>query len=106
MSEQSPEPTRFQYEELPTLPETFADSIGQWYFEGNTLRVEFLVSRLDQGKPSQQPTVRRFPACRLVLTMTGAIELLNRCQQLAAALEKTGLIKHNPPHQAAASNVS
>ena len=83
----------FRYVDVPELAETFADSIGPWYFDGSTLRVEFLVSRLDQAKASDTPTGRKLPVCRLVLTTNAAVELLNFSQQLAAALKKAGLVK-------------
>ena len=102
MADETPKTPTYRYEDLPSLPETFADSIGRWYFDGNTLRIEFLVSRLDEGKPLESPSGRKLPACRLVLTSAAAIELLNRSQQLAAALEKSGLIKIQPGAQPAA----
>jgi hypothetical protein len=103
MTDEKPRQPKFRYEDTPGLSETFADSIGQWLFDGNTLRIEFLVSRLDETKPDVQPTGRRLPVCRLVLSTNGAIELLNRSQQLTAALEKAGLVKKKSEEQQAAA---
>ena len=86
--------SKFRYEDIPTLAETFADSIGNWMFDGHTLRIEFTVSRFDEGKESAQGTGRRFPVCRLVLSTPAAVDLINRCRQTAAALEKVGLTKN------------
>jgi hypothetical protein len=85
---------KLQYQDIPELKETFADSIGKWSFDGNTLRVEFTVARIDRADDgSDRPIGRSVPACRLVLTANGAIELLNRCRQLTLALENAGLVK-------------
>lgn len=83
----------FRYEDNPSVTETFADSIGEWFFDGSTLRIEFTVSRVDPHKGSGELTGRRYPTCRLVLTSSAAIELLNRCRQFTSALEKEGLVK-------------
>ena len=93
MEEQKTDRPKFRYQDVPELPETFADSVGRWYFDGTTLRIEFLVSRMDQEKSSEGRTGRKLPVCRLVLTPTGAIELLYQAQRMAAALEKAGVVK-------------
>ena len=59
-----------------------------------TLRIEFHVSRLDEpsGKSAAR-TGRRRPVCRLVLTAPAAVDMINRCRQLSAALEKAGFLQ-------------
>jgi hypothetical protein len=84
---------KFRYEDLPDLRETFADSIGSWSFDGSTLRIEFLVSRLDSAKPGESPSGRSVPACRLVLTTGAAVELIRAAGQLTAALTQAGILK-------------
>jgi hypothetical protein len=79
---------QLRYQDIPNLAETFADSIGQWVFDGQMLRIEFTVTRLDPGGPSEARTGRRLPAARMVLTPGCAVELIRQCQQLLAALEK------------------
>ncbi|MBV8753736.1 MAG: hypothetical protein JO328_12830 [Hyphomicrobiales bacterium] len=79
---------KLRYQDIPDLSETFADSIGQWIFDGQNLRIEFTVTRLDPGGARDQPTGRRLPAARMVLTPLCAVELIRQCQQLMAALEK------------------
>jgi len=69
---------KFHYQDMPGLIETFADSIGSWSFDGSTLRMEFLVSRLDALKPGDPATGRAVPVCRLVLTAAAAVELIRR----------------------------
>jgi hypothetical protein len=73
----------FQYIDRPDVLETFADSIEGTFFDGQTLRIEFCVNRLDPLKPNTPPTGRRYPACRLVLTPAAAVELMNRMQQIS-----------------------
>jgi hypothetical protein len=44
-------------------------------------------------KPNAPITGRRYPACRLVLPPVAAVDLINRMQQIAAALTQAGLVK-------------
>ena len=87
---------KLQYQDIPELKDAFADSIGKWSFDGNTLRIEFTVARMDRpDNGTGRPVRRSFPACRLVLTANGAVEPLNRCQLLTLALERRGIVKQN-----------
>ena len=63
------------------------------WFDGQTLRLELGVTRLDEIKPNAPITGRRYPACRLALSANAAVELINRMQQIAALLTQAGLIK-------------
>jgi len=74
----------------PEVSETFADSIRSLSFDGQTMRIDFCTTRLDQPKP---PTARQYPICRLVLTPAAAIDLFNKLQQIVNALEKSGTLK-------------
>jgi hypothetical protein len=60
------------------------------------MRIEFAVSRMDQEKPQEDRGGYRLPVCRLVLTPTAAMELLNQAQRMIAALEKVGVAKKAP----------
>jgi hypothetical protein len=59
----------------------------------NTLRIEFGVTRFDDVKPNAPISGRRYPACRLVLPPVAAVDLINRMQQIAAALTQAGVVK-------------
>src|SRR4051794_13342241 len=72
--------------EGPDCQEIFADSVMGLYFDGQTLRLELGVTRFDEVKQNAPLTARRYPACRLVLSPSGAQELINRTQQIASAL--------------------
>jgi hypothetical protein len=88
-----PQRPKFRYQDMPELRETFADSIGGWTFDGSTLRLEFLVSRLDSVKQGETPSGRTIPACRLVLTTAAAVELIRTASQVTAALTQAGVLR-------------
>ena len=85
-----------RYVDRPECTETFADSINNVYFDGQSLRIEFGITRLDDIKPNTPVTGRRYPAQRMVLTPTAAVELINRMQQVGAALTQAGVLKSTP----------
>jgi hypothetical protein len=86
-----------RYVDRADCTETFADSINGVYFDGQSLRIEFGVTRLDEVKPNTPVTGRRYPAQRMVLTPTAAVELINRMQQVGAALQQAGVLKPAAP---------
>ena len=86
-----------RYVDQPECRETFADSIVGVFFDGQTMRIEFGITRMDDVKQGAPLTGRRYPACRLVLPANAAVELINRMQQAGAALQQAGLVKQNPP---------
>jgi hypothetical protein len=91
-----------RYVDMPECRETFADSITATYFDGQSLRIEFGITRLDEVKPNSPVTGRRYPAQRVVLTPSAAVELINRMQQVAAALAQAGVLKTAPKPAASA----
>jgi hypothetical protein len=80
----------------PDVTETFADSVTSLIFDGQSLRVEFGVTRLDEVKPNTPITGRRYTACRLVLPPAAAVDLINRMQQIGAALTQAGVARPAP----------
>jgi hypothetical protein len=86
-----------RYVDRPDCSETFADSINHVYFDGQSLRIEFGITRLDDVKPNTPVTGRRYPAQRMVLTPMAAVELINRMQQVGVALTQAGVLKATPP---------
>ena len=82
-----------RYVDRPECTEVFADSIVSSLFDGQTLRVEFGVTRLDEVKQNAPITGRRYPACRVALTPAAAVDLINRMQQIAAALKRAGVVR-------------
>ena len=95
-TQQPPQPI-FQYVDRSDPAETFADFIQRIQFDGQTMRIEFCVSRLDDTRPNAQATGKRYPACRLVLSMAAALDLMNKMQQVTAGLVKAGVLKMDAP---------
>jgi hypothetical protein len=82
-----------RYVDRADMVETFADSVTGLIFDGQTLRIEFGVTRFDDVRPNSPISGRRYPACRLVLPPMAAVDLINRMQQIAAALTQAGVVK-------------
>jgi hypothetical protein len=97
---------KFRYQDMPNLGETFTDSIGSWSFDGSTLRMEFLVSRLDALKPGDPATGRAVPVCRLVLTTAAAVELIRASGQITSALVQAGVLRQGDGGEAPAGKLS
>jgi hypothetical protein len=89
-----------RYVDRAEMAETFADSVTGLIFDGQTLRIEFGVTRFDDVKPNSPITGRRYPACRLVMPPMAAVDLINRMQQIAAALTQAGVVKAAQPSDA------
>jgi hypothetical protein len=85
-----------RFVDLPELPETFADSIHTMVWDGQTLRVEFCVTRFPDQAASSTKEAQRYPACRLVMTSAVAVDLFNRLQQTMTALAQAGVVQKNP----------
>jgi hypothetical protein len=85
------------------VSETFCDTLGSIFFDGQSLRLEFTVGRLDEQKPpATTPTGMRHVVARIALTLPAAIDLINQMQMLAGQLKLSGLIgtdqgKAGPP---------
>ena len=101
-----PQRPKFRYQDMPELSETFADSIGSWSFDGSTLRMEFLVSRLDALKAGDPATGRAVPVCRLVLTTAAAVELIRASSQITSALMQAGVLRQGDGNVAPAGKPS
>ena len=73
------------YSERADVAEIFADSITNLLVDTQLMRIEFAVTRLDEMKPNAPITGHRYPACRVVLSSSAAIDLMNRLRQVATA---------------------
>ena len=90
-------PPQYTYVDRVEVTETFADFVQRIQFDGQTLRLEFAVSRLEDQKPNAPATGKRYPACRLVLSASAAVDLMNKMQQITAGLVKAGVLKQDAP---------
>jgi hypothetical protein len=82
-----------RYIDRPEIDEVFADAVTGLLYDGQTLRMEFAVTRFDEIKPNGPISGRRYPTCRVALSPAAAIELINRMQQVATALTQSGVAK-------------
>jgi hypothetical protein len=83
----------FRRLDRPEFAETFADAITGVVFDGQTLRIELSVSRMDEAKPGAPLTGYRTPVCRLVVPPSTALDLAQKMQQVTAALAKAGYVR-------------
>ena len=90
------QPATIAYVDRADLMETFADSVIGVIFDGQSLRLEFGITRFEDMKPNTPINGRRYPACRLVLPPAAAVDLINRMQQIGAALTQAGVVKAAP----------
>jgi hypothetical protein len=88
----------------PEVAETFADTITSLVFDGQSLRIEFGVTRLDEVKANTPISGRRYTACRLVLPPAAAVDLINRMQQIGTALTQAGVTRQAPRTSEPAAN--
>jgi hypothetical protein len=95
---------QFTYVDRPEVSETFSDHVRMISFDGQTLRIEFCVSRVDQVKPDAPATGHRYPCCRLVLSSGAALELMNQLQRITQSLIQQGVLKAQPPAAAPTTN--
>src|SRR3954465_10228742 len=97
MAEAKQSQVKYQYIDRPEVAEVFADFVQRIQFDGQTLRFEFCVSRMDDHAPPAPATGKRYPACRLVLSAAAAVDLMNKMQQITASLVKAGVPKAEGP---------
>jgi len=83
--------SQVRYIDRPEISETFVDSLGIVTFDGST-RLELCTTRLDPPKPPDQPTARRYPVCRIVMTPETTVALFNQLQNIMNLLQQAGLV--------------
>jgi hypothetical protein len=84
---------------FPVVPhhevrETFADHVGAIMFDGSILRIDFAAVRMSEPVPPALPAGERHVVARLVLSMNGAIDLINQMSKLAGQLTQAGVVKN------------
>jgi hypothetical protein len=83
--------TKIQDIDVPSIPETFADTVRGMMFDGQSVRMEFCVTRMDEpAKGSAELTGKRQTACRVVLPMSAALDLSHKLGRMFATLAKRG----------------
>jgi hypothetical protein len=92
----NPQETMKRYPVVPhhEVKETFADQIGSTMFDGSSLRIDFLVVRMNEPvAPGGAPIGERHVVSRLVLSMSGTTDLMNQMSRLAGQLTQAGVLK-------------
>jgi hypothetical protein len=84
------------YTDRPGLPDSFADSVGAVHFDGALTKIELLSSWAGEST-GESPTMRRYPSCRLVLTVPATLELHARLQQIIALMQQRGILREPSP---------
>jgi hypothetical protein len=87
---------QLKYVDRPEIFETFADSCARMTLEGFNGKLEFVVNRMDDPKPSAPPTGRALTALRLVLPVPGILDLHAKLTQLIGALQAQGMLTQVP----------
>ncbi len=86
-----------QYLSRNELTETFSDHVEKFLFDGNTLRVEFSVQRLNVPAAKDRPAGVRVPVARMVLTPKAAVDLYNKLNSMIEVLQKKGVLQKSGP---------
>lgn len=84
---------KLKYVDIPEIAETFVDSARFFTLEGQLIRMELCVIRMDEPAPPKQPTARQYPACRLVITAEAAVDIYNQLQSAINVLAQQGIVK-------------
>ncbi len=93
-----PEP-KIEYTDRLDITETFINSMGKCSFTEGIATLELCITRIERPDPSQPPTGKKYPACRLALTPQAVIQLFQSLNAIMGAMEKEGIIKANPMPQ-------
>jgi hypothetical protein len=92
---QQPE-LRISYVDRPEISEAFADSVEKINFDGQSWRIEFSVTRLEAPIPPNIQPAKRYPSCRLVLSINAGMALAAQLQAILSELERQGMIQKIP----------
>jgi hypothetical protein len=86
------DPEELKYVERPDVGETYVDSLQSVMYDGNSLRMEFVVHRFGSPLPNGKANNRKLTAARLVIPLGGAINLTAQLNAIMGALEQQGAI--------------
>ncbi len=86
------EPEELKYVERLDVGETFVDSLQSVMYDGNALRMEFVVHRFSGPMANGKTGKLKVTAVRLVIPLGGAINLTTQLNAMMGALEQQGAI--------------
>ena len=91
-----------EFIDVPGISETFADTVQDLVFDGQTFRIQLCVTRMSEPKGAGEPlTGKRYTACRVVLSPAAALDLSNKLSRVIAAMLKQGTVRKNGQQQPA-----
>lgn len=76
----------------PEVTETYGDAIRTVYFDG-AWRIEVDILRLDPSAGPEGMAATQHPSCRLVLSVTAGLALIDKLNELAKELEANGTLR-------------
>lgn len=83
--------TKIEYVDVPAIAETYADTVRGMMFDGQSVRMELCVTRMNEpAKDSTEVTGKRQTACRVVLPLSAALELSTQLGRMMSTLAKRG----------------
>lgn len=87
---------KIEYIDVPAVTETFADTVQDMVFDGQTFRIQLCVTRMDEPNGTEGGvTGKRYTACRVVLSPSAALDLSNKLGRVLAAMLKQGAARKN-----------
>ena len=93
---------KIQDVDVPSISETFADAVRGMMFDGQSVRMELCVTRMDEPKNGEgQLTGKRQTACRVVLPLSAALELSSKLGSVLSTLAKRRADRQPKPAQPA-----
>jgi hypothetical protein len=83
--------TKIEYIDVPSIAETYADTVRGMVFDGQSVRLELCVTRMDEPqKGATELSGKRQTACRVVLPLSAALELSTKLGRMMTTLAKRG----------------
>lgn len=82
---------KIEYVDVPSVSETYADTVRGMMFDGQSVRLELCVTRMDEPKKGNvQLTGKRQPTARVVLPLSAALDLSQQLGRMMTTLAKRG----------------
>ena len=82
---------KLRFSDRPEVHETFADSVRSISYDGQTLRLAFCVTRMDDEQSGPQVSGQQIPVARLVLSPRCIKELMDNLKGLRQNLQRAAV---------------
>jgi len=92
---------KIEYVDVPGISETYADTVRGMMFDGQSVRLELCVTRMNEPKKGSELTGKRQTACRVVLPLSAALELSTQLGRMMTTLAKRGAERKEAAKEAA-----